>query len=54
MIVVEIEKDGEALAHIELPAVPSIGDTVIVGGDLDGIVENIVWQPNNPPIVVLQ
>jgi len=46
MIVVEIVRSWtEAGVHIELAAVPRLGDVVIVNDNLDGTVQEVVWEP---------
>lgn len=46
MIVVEVVRTwGAPGVHIELPAIPRLGDVVIVNDDFDGVVEEVIWEP---------
>jgi hypothetical protein len=49
MIVVEIVEDWTSEGfRVELPGIPRLGDVVIVNDDLDGTVEEVVWEPGQP------
>lgn len=46
MIIVEVVQDWrESGVHVELPGVPRRGDVIIVNSDLDGTVQEVVWEP---------
>lgn len=50
MIVVEVCRDLTAPGfRIELPGVPRLGDVIMLNTDWDGTVEEVVWEPGQPP-----